>query len=92
VSGADPRISPLLAPTLPAMPPALLVTAGFDILRDEGEAYAARLRETGTRVVAWREPTLGHGFINMTGLSAAARRAMLRIAREWRALTAAPPP
>ena len=82
----DPRVSPLRAAVLPPLAPALVVTAGFDILRDEGEGYAERLRASGTAVRGWREGALGHGFVNMTGVSRAARRATERIAREWRAL------
>ncbi len=63
-----------------------MVTAGFDVLRDEGEAYAAALREAGTTVLLRRFPALGHGFINMTGVSRAARHATIEIARDWRAL------
>ncbi|HEV2764012.1 MAG TPA: alpha/beta hydrolase [Pyrinomonadaceae bacterium] len=83
----DPRVSPLRAPTLAGLPPALLVTAGFDLLRDEGEAYAEALRAEGTRVRLRRFPSLAHGFVNMTGVSPAARRALVEVAREWRALT-----
>lgn len=87
----DPRVSPLRRDPLPPQPPALVVTAGFDILRDEGEAYAERLRAAGTPVRGWREATLGHGFVNMTGIVPAARAATVRIAREWRALLDARP-
>jgi acetyl esterase len=82
----DPRVSPLLASDLGGLPPALVVTAGFDILRDEGEAYAAALEAAGTKVRHIRVPSLGHGFLHMTTMTPAAHKAMVRIARDWRAL------
>jgi acetyl esterase len=91
VGEEDPRISPLRAPDLGALPPALVVTAGFDILRDEGEAYAAALASAGTMVRAYREPTLPHGFLHMTALVPAAQAAVVRLAREWRELLALSP-
>lgn len=86
VTEEDPRVSPLLAPQLSAQPPALVVTAGFDLLRDEGEAYAAALSDAQTTVRARRFDTLAHGFVNMPGICQAARRAVISIARDWRAL------
>lgn len=83
---SDPRISPLRATDLAGLPPALVATAGFDILRDEGEAYAAAMRGAGNVVRHERFPSLGHGFLHMTTVTPAARRAVVRIAREWRAL------
>jgi acetyl esterase len=58
----DPRVSPLLADVPAATAPALVVTAGFDPLRDEGEAYARRLREAGVRTILRRYPGYVHGF------------------------------
>ncbi|HEX8723494.1 MAG TPA: alpha/beta hydrolase fold domain-containing protein, partial [Pyrinomonadaceae bacterium] len=86
VEPTDPRVSPLLAHDLSGLAPALVVTAGFDPLRDEGDAYARRLKESGN-AVAWRRfPSLAHGFVNMTGVCPAARRALAEVARDWRAL------
>ena len=82
----DWRVSPLLATDLSNLPPALVVTAGFDMLRDEGEAYAEALRAAGNTVRTMRIPAHGHGFLHMTGVSPAARAAMVDVAREWRAL------
>ncbi len=61
---AAPGVSPLAAPSLAGVAPALIVTAGFDPLRDEGELYARRLREHGVPVTAHRFDGYTHGFAN----------------------------
>jgi acetyl esterase len=81
---ADVRASPALAEDLSGLAPAVLVTGGFDPLRDEGEAYAEALRRAGTPVVSYRAPELIHGFVNMTTVPAA-RDATLRLAGMLRA-------
>jgi acetyl esterase len=77
----DMRASPLLAKDVSGVAPAHIVTAGFDPLRDEGRAYAARLREAGVAVHLHEERTLTHGFFNMVGVIPAARAACQGIAR-----------
>ena len=63
---ADLRASPLRAPSLAGQPPSLIVTAGFDPLRDEGRAYADRLREAGVDVVYREYPGQIHAFVSLT--------------------------
>ena len=82
---ADPRLSILRADGLSGLPPAFVVTAGFDPLRDEGEAYAERLTEAGVSVTLRRHPGLIHGFINMTGVSLTSRDALAELGGAARA-------
>jgi acetyl esterase len=76
----DPRVSPLLAADLSGIAPAMVVTAGFDPVRDEGRAYADRLQAAGAKTVHREFETLIHGFIGMRGTLQAAARAMDEIA------------
>lgn len=76
---SDPRLSPLMGdPT--GVAPAHVVTAGFDPLLDEGEAYADRMREAGVPVDYHCEEGLVHAFANMSGLGRSAPAAVRRIA------------
>jgi acetyl esterase len=88
----DERHSPLRSADLGGLPPAAVVTAAFDPLRDEGEAYADALRCAGNRVVAWRVPGMVHGFLNLTTVSRAAHDAVVEIAGATRAMLAGAPP
>lgn len=72
----DPRISPLHAPVLDGLAPAVVVTAEYDPLRDEGNAYAALLEQAGVRVQHRQFPGLVHGFYGMEAISPAAAEAM----------------
>jgi acetyl esterase/lipase len=81
---ADWRASPLRAPSLAGLPPALVVTAGFDPLRDEGEAYARRLRDAGVRVDSVGYGGMIHGFVPMGRLIDTASHAVTLIAGSLR--------
>jgi acetyl esterase len=63
---ADLRASPLRAPSLAGQPPTLIVTAGFDPLREEGRVYGDRLREAGVDVVYREYPGQIHAFVSLT--------------------------
>ena len=76
----DVRAAPLRASDLSGLAPAYVVTAGFDPLRDEGEAYAAALADAGVPVALRRHDSLIHGFANMTAISRTSHDAVLEIA------------
>jgi acetyl esterase len=72
----DPRISPLYCENFRGLPPATVVTAGFDPLRDEGKAYADKLREAQVPVSYRCHTGLIHSFLGMNGYVRAARIAV----------------
>jgi len=72
----DPRLSPLLAKDLSGLPPAYVITAGFDPLRDEGKAYADKLDAAGVPVTYVNYPGMIHGFFSMRSMVPKAREAV----------------
>lgn len=88
----DVRVSPGIATDLAGLPPAIVTTAGFDVLRDEGEDYARRLDAAGVRVTSLHAAGLPHGYISMDGCIAAADFENQRIIAALRAEAAAPAP
>jgi acetyl esterase len=81
---ANPYASPLRAKDLSGLPPGLCITAELDPLRDEGEAYAARLRGAGVPVATTRYDGMFHGFFGMGALLAQGKSAVAEAATALR--------
>jgi len=84
--GADWRVSPLRAATVKGLPPAVVHTAGLDILHSEGLSYAQRLRGAGVEVIARSHPHLPHSYFGLGGVSRAADTAAAAFCADLRRL------
>jgi acetyl esterase len=84
--GLNPDASPLLATDLHGLPPALVITAECDTLRDEGEAYARRLAEVGVEVTCTRYAGMIHPFFSLPGAISGGRRAVEQLAAAVRGM------
>jgi acetyl esterase len=80
----DFRLAPLEANDLSGLPPALILVAGYDPLRDEGIAYADALLTAGNNTALIEYAGLAHGFISMSGVVPAAGLAVEQVAAVWR--------
>jgi acetyl esterase len=84
-----PDASPLRAESLANLPPAIVITAEYDPLRDEGIAYAERLREAGVQVTHRHYEDMFHDFFSFVNLIDAGTEAVALVGAEIRALVAA---
>jgi acetyl esterase len=88
--GTDPRAAPLHRNNLSGLPPALIITAEFDPLLDEGELYATRLQKAGVPVTLRRYDGMIHGFFTMSAILDKSKQAIDETAQTlhqvfWRA-------
>jgi acetyl esterase len=86
----DPYLVPAYAADLLGLPPAIVVTAGCDPIRDWGERYAARLRDAGVQTTVTRYPGMYHGFLMRSDATARGRLAIAEIGALLRAKFANP--
>ncbi|WP_159772460.1 alpha/beta hydrolase [Streptomyces sp. HM190] len=82
---SDPLASPAFTTDLSGLPPAIVVTAEHDALRDEGRDYAERLRLAGVKVDSLHYPGVFHGFFQLTRALARSRQAMTEVVQALRA-------
>lgn len=79
----DPLISPING-NFKKLPPAYVITAGHDVLHDEGKIYANKLRQNGNKVVYQDYEEQTHGFINLTLISSKAKKTLIEMSRDFR--------
>lgn len=77
----DPRLAPAKATDLSGLAPALVLTAGLDILAAEGQSYAARLADAGIEMAELRYPTAIHGFFTMASMLPIGRKAIVEVSQ-----------
>jgi acetyl esterase len=82
--GEDPRVAPLRTPELSYVAPALVITAEYDLLRDEGEAFAERLSPAGVPTQATWYNGMIHGFLDYRGIIREGWDAIEEVARTLR--------
>ena len=80
----DWRVAPMKATDLSNLPPALVITGQYDPLRDEGKAYADKLREAGTEVTYHNYETMPHVFVQLWGILPAAKECMTEMVEALR--------
>jgi acetyl esterase len=85
----DPRASPLLAKDFSRLPPAMIVTAGFDPLRDEGREYADKLEAAGVSVVRRHDGGMFHGYFSTPGAVTVSKDALAHASRAMKGALAA---
>jgi acetyl esterase len=85
-AGLDPLASPIFAHDLSGLPPAVLVTAEYDPLRDDGDAYAEALEGAGVRVIHRRFDSLVHGFFGFGPFSTTCESAIRQVCADLREL------
>lgn len=79
----DPLISPTYG-NLKKLAPAFVITAGHDVLHDEGEIYAHKLRQNGVKVHYHNYPEQTHGFVNLTPVSKTAKKHLIEMSKSFR--------